>query len=460
MTKAIVTFGRPFVLAIALHCVLTALPARAQSSLEGLWTSEGYALLLDFSGDELNVIEITSISCMPSWTARRTSTAMGEQGDIFSGSRGRVRFFNTISSDIIRMHIDGTVSDILLRKTGTRAKQCAKLPTNTPITNYAVFWQTFYENYPFFALHHVNWSAVDQKSRNQVTLATKPDQLFRIFQQMIEPLQDSHTGLKASDINQEFDGWRPTPNHLDGSQWKTASEIIIAKYLEGTLMSFCKGHLQFGTLKKSIGYLRITAFYDYADTPSYDDRLHALDSALDSIFKDTSMWNGLVIDVRQNNGGDDSLGMALASRLTTSRYLAYKKVARKTRNKRLRFTSPEEVWAEPSARPGFHGNVILLTGPDTISAGETFTMALMGRDPHVIRIGRNTQGVFSDVLNRTLPNGWRFHLPNEIYYTKDRKSFDSTGIPPDLDVSFFSPEDVRAVRDSALDRALQLLADR
>jgi C-terminal processing protease CtpA/Prc len=112
----------------------------------------------------------------------------------------------------------------------------------------------------------------------------------------------------------------------------------------------------------------------------------------------------------------------------------------------------------PSSRPGFRGSVVLLTGPDTVSAGETFTMALFGREPHVTRIGQNTQGVFSDVLERKLPNGWAFWLPNEVYLTKNGKSFDGAGIPPEVTVPFFSHEDLLAGRDAALDKALQILA--
>jgi hypothetical protein len=58
-----------------------------------------------------------------------------------------------------------------------------------------------------------------------------------------------------------------------------------------------------------------------------------------------------------------------------------------------------------------------LIGPDTVSGSETFTMALMGRKPRVTRIGENTQGVYSDVLELSLPNGWRFGLPSEVYLT-------------------------------------------
>jgi C-terminal processing protease CtpA/Prc len=85
-------------------------------------------------------------------------------------------------------------------------------------------------------------------------------------------------------------------------------------------------------------------------------------------------------------------------------------------------------------------------------------MALMGREPPVARIGLNTQGVFSDVLGRKLPNGWSFGLPNEIYRTKGGKSFDGTGVPPDVRVPFFSREDLSAGRDAALDKALQMLS--
>ena len=113
----------------------------------------------------------------------------------------------------------------------------------------------------------------------------------------------------------------------------------------------------------------------------------------------------------------------------------------------------------PSAKPTFKGKVALLIGPDTVSAGETFTMALMGREPHVLRIGLNTQGVFSDVLGRSLPNGWHFGLPNEVYYTQDGKAFDAQGVPPDIHVRFFTPRDLLVSRDAALEEAIRQLSN-
>jgi C-terminal processing protease CtpA/Prc len=110
-----------------------------------------------------------------------------------------------------------------------------------------------------------------------------------------------------------------------------------------------------------------------------------------------------------------------------------------------------------SQQPGFRGPVVLLTSSDSVSAAETFTMALLGREPHVVRGGANTQGVFSDVLGRRLPNGWTFGLPNEIHLTKDGRAFDGTGVPPDVEIPIFPAEDLASGRDSGLDKALELL---
>ena len=79
----------------------------------------------------------------------------------------------------------------------------------------------------------------------------------------------------------------------------------------------------------------------------------------------------------------------------------------------------------------------------------------MGREPHVMRITLNKQAVFSDVLHRTLTNGWYFELPNEVYFTDDGKALDATGVPPDIQVPFVTPGDLVASRNGALDEAIR-----
>jgi hypothetical protein len=50
----------------------------------------------------------------------------------------------------------GDGPEILLRRTNSPPKPCGQPLVDTPLTNYQVFWQTFTEQYAFFALRPEN----------------------------------------------------------------------------------------------------------------------------------------------------------------------------------------------------------------------------------------------------------------------------------------------------------------
>jgi hypothetical protein len=339
---------------------------------------------------------------------------------------------------------------------------CAQRAENTPMGNFEVFVRTWAENYISFERRHVDWDSTVAEYRKRVTAETTPEQLFDIFESMIKPLGDIHTYIAARALKRstpEF--WRPgtariiksgTDEFAKRGRWKLFA-ITNRDYLQVRPRMFCRRQLQFGHINNSLGYLRLLSFGGYSR--SSDSK--ALESALDAIFSDSKL-KGLVIDMRLSFGGSDELGLAIASRLTTRRYVAYLVQARSNPVNAEQWTSAQPVMVEPSSRPGFHGLVVELTGPITMSAAETFTEALMSRNPRVIRIGESTQGVFCDILDRHLPNGWTFGLPNAVYRTPEGKSFDVTGIPPDIQIPVFANGDVRAGKDPAMAKAVELVS--
>jgi hypothetical protein len=454
-----VKFGR----ALIALCVLLGAPFSASGvqarALDGLWRADGYGLLLEVQGNTVNAFEVTSISCIPSWQADGKTTGDGNAITFINDACER-RLTLDNSPDIARLHADCSSADILFQKLKEQPKGFSEKIENTPQNTYAIFWQTYSENYPFFDLHHVDWNAVDREFRPQVTSKTSAKDLYRILRQMIEPLHDSHTGLSASDIKQGYRGSRPDPNNTGFNEFKRAYEIVAAKYVRGQIRYFCKNKLQFAMLDDSIGYLNISDFVEYADDPDFAKQLQALDSALDTIFADASKLKGLVVDVRFNSGGYDGFGIKIGSRLTRAEYLAFQVKTRDNITGPLHFSPLQAVQVPVSPRPGFAGNVVLLVGRNTVSAGEVFAMSLFGRKPSITRIGENTQGVFSDVLGRKLPNGWTFTLPNQIYLTEDGRSFDGTGVPADISVPVLAREDLQAGHDSAIERALEVLRGR
>ena len=209
-----------------------------------------------------------------------------------------------------------------------------------------------------------------------------------------------------------------------------------------------------------MGYLRIATFSGYnPDDPSYAADLTELDRALTAVLTPdrTRHLRGLIIDLRVNGGGADSLGIHIAERLTNMPYVAYAKRARNDPADPTRFTRPEPIRVTPAHAPRYTGPIAVLTGGSTVSAGETFTQALIGRPGRTVRIGQATQGVFSDTMARPLPNGMVAWLPDEEFLTRTGRTFDGTGIPPQLTDPVFTKEEFAKNRDSAFDRAVNLL---
>jgi hypothetical protein len=429
------------------------------TSINGIWRSQGYGYVFDIHGSTLQAYDETETTCVRSFSAKK-------HGDTYRGPDELVLSIesgDTPDHKLVQVH--SSVSRIRIDRIPKKPDVCDHLTTNTPVGNFEVFTQTWAEHYISFELKHADWSKIVAEKRTAVTPTTTPSELFEILKSIITPFGDAHAAIVAPTIKKQYVGLRSGTGQLlqdmggmDGLRKSGLTKLLeVTKhaYLKGEIRNYCDDKIQWGHVDTATGYLRIIAFDDFTKG-GFDNGQKALNSALDEIFTDTNLRR-LVIDVRFNSGGADPYGLAIASRLATSEYLAYTKYARASRTPGT-WTAADPSVVKPSSRPGFHGPVVLLTGPLTISAGETFTQALMGRTPHVTRIGENTQGVYSDVLLRALPNGWFFGLPNEIYRTPTGETFDGPGIPPDRIVPVFASSDVAAGRDPAMAAALGVLA--
>jgi hypothetical protein len=433
--------------------------------MDGIWRTQGYGLVLQIQGPELQAYEVTRTTCVKSFTARRDNGTEPGREVTFRTADGQVVFVRPGgSADHRIVHNDGSASDLRIDRIASLPPACVKLTPDTPADNFQVFARTWSEHYILFDQKHVDWDRIVAANRSKVTASTTPEQLFDIFEGMIKPFNDAHTFIGAPSIKRQFRTVRAgTDRVVKGGfqQFRTVGmpallKLDEEKYLKGPLRKWCNDQVQYGHVDDSTGYLRIISFSGYAKGDGFAAGMRALQTALDTVFSDPRL-KALVIDVRINFGGADPYGLEIASRLATSDYLAYVKEARADPVERNKWTPGDSSVVRPSSRPGFHGPVVELIGPLTISAGETFTQAMMGRKPKIVRIGENTQGVFSDVLGRKLPNGWVFGLPNEVFRTAEGTTFDGPGIPPDVEVPVFSDQDVAAGRDPGLERALAVL---
>jgi hypothetical protein len=442
-------------------CVALAVPGGVCAEvLDGVWRTDGYGYLLVIDGKHLRAFETTAVSCIPAWTAVRTDRKMDGVEAVFRQEMAPVDVLISAGPSPGSRYVGmlGDASRMVCRRLPRRPDLTTR-PADTPQNNFKVFWTTYAEHYPFFALRGVNWKAVRDKYGPRIKSDMNPEELFALMKEMIEPLHDAHTFLRAPAINKRFRGERPDPSPLGPKDFERIT-AIIKKYLKGGGHTTANSRIRYGKLTDSVGYLGIEGFAGYTETFDFEAGTKALEAALDQALEDADQWHSLVIDVRVNGGGSDMYGVMVASRLASQEYLAFAKKTLMASGDPLVFTPLQETQVRPSRRAHFHGRVVLLTGRHSVSAAETFTMALMGRKPTVRRVGENTQGVFSDVLGRRLPNGWRFGLPNEIFVTESGKAFDGPGIPPDIKVPVFPKEDLEKGRDGGLEKALQLLMEK
>jgi hypothetical protein len=450
-------FNRLVLLAIVTITVPSATQAQQPDSAIGVWATEGYGLVYDIRADSVSSFEVTKISCIPALRAARTAAPPPALA-AFKSPSGSATFaiFPGDTPTRARIDVPSAASDMMLRRIEQKPAVCDKPTTDTPLSNFDVFAETWAEHYPFFSEKKTNWALIVGANRARVNEKTTPRQLFQILSEMIEPFEDAHSSINASSIQRRFVGSRNSPSSLNSAAERDRAWALVSPHLAGTLRNFCQGRVEFGMLGADVGYLRIRSFSGYSSDGSFERGLAELEAALDTAFATAGSWKGLVIDVRVNGGGSDVYGLAIARRLTSKPYTAYAKQARSDPTDPATWTLEQPSVVEPSNRPSFHGPVVELIGIQSISAAETFTQALMNREPRVTRVGETTQGVFSDVLGRTLPNGWQFGLANERFVTNGRY-YDHIGIPPDFPVESLTPAARATGRDAGIERALALL---
>ena len=437
----------------------------AAPAVDGVWRSQGWGFVYQIRQSDWQAFEVTNSTCVATSAAKRVPYNVKHVEAAFQERKGHLFFvWPGSDNDHKRITTPSGLSSIVIERIAELPTVCTPPTANTPLNSFEVFARTFAEQYISFDLRHVDWERSVLEQRKKITARTTPTELFKVLSAMIAPLTDIHTGIEAPKLKREFDPeMRPgTDRVMQGNIERFAkggrkqlASITNRRYLNGRVVGFCRGQWQYGLVADGVGYLRILQFGDYA-RGGPDRDIRALNGALDKILGNRAL-RALIIDVRLSFGGDDRLGLAIAGRLTAKEYMAYSIQARSDPTVPNRYTPAQGVMVRPGKQPLYVGPIVELIGPVTMSAAETFTQALMERTPRVLRVGENTQGVFCDPLERHLPNGWRFDLPNAVYRTSDGRAFDVIGIPPDIAAPVFREEDVAAQRDPAMDIAIQSL---
>ncbi|MEO9869618.1 S41 family peptidase [Ekhidna sp.] len=305
-------------------------------------------------------------------------------------------------------------------------------PSNDPVTNFDILWDRMDERYSFFEYKNVDWDSVYAVYRPMVSSESTPQELFDVIEDMMNTLRDAHVNLRTDfDISfYNYSGDAPRNFHFHD---------VRNNYLGESLR--ITGNLLNGVID-SVGYIHYPSF-----------QLPIEEKELDFMVERFNGLKGLIIDIRDNEGGDPEFGFRLARRIATERTHIYTTIY-KNGPERGDFTTPTEAYLDINDSPKFDLLVVLLTNRVTYSAGNFFT-AMIKALPNTIVIGDTTGGGGGVPLGWELPNGWNFNFSNSITYLPNGFIIED-GIPPDVQVDI-TDEDRLNGRDTILEYAIDQL---
>ena len=177
-------------------------------------------------------------------------------------------------------------------------------------------------------------------------------------------------------------------------------------------------------------------------------------------YDEISRADAIVFDVRENGGGNSSVGWNILAYLTDKPFATSQWYTRQYRPSFRAWERPQSVYGQnqswqPNGKHLYTKPVVVLTSARTYSAAEDFTLAFNILKRGAV-IGEATGGSTGQPLFISLPGGGTARICTKRDRYPDGRDFVGKGIAPDKIVEP-TVDDFRAGRDAALEAALREL---
>ncbi len=358
-----------------------------------------------------------------------------------------------------------TAALLFLFTTTVVGQNPATFPKDTtlslPEKTFETLWLTFEDNYAFFKLRNIDWKNSYRQYRPTVNAHTSDDELFETFSKMLAPFQDNHINLiipskkqfkstKPSHFVNEF----PTDS-LRNQFWIMVNQTLASNgfgKLQSAGPAYNGKQLFTCATSKKYAYLRFNRCFVSPEADNKPDA-EVAGKILDSVFRNFTGSEMLIVDVRDNIGGNDEFAYEVAGRFAEKKLIGMFKKNRKGGYED--FGEAETWYIEPKGKPRFLKPVIVLTNDKTVSAGDVFAL-IMKELPKVKIIGENSRGIYSDMYGFELPNKWQVSLSNQRYYNAAMICYEGSGTPVDIIVKN-TQQDLLKMTDPVIVKALSMM---
>ena len=297
---------------------------------------------------------------------------------------------------------------------------------NTPQGNFEALWKIIDQRYCFFDYkqkeYGLDWNEVKARYSAQIDNRMTEGQLFEVLGNMLGELRDGHVNMYASFNTARYWSWQE-------NYPKNCSDTLLRRYL-GTDYRIAAS-LKYRRLDDNIGYIRCESFENAIG-----------DGNLDEVMMYLSPCNALIVDVRNNGGGQLTTAEKFAARFTNSNVLVGY-MQHKTGTGHSDFSSMKEQILKPSKGIRWQKSVYVLTNRSVYSAANEF-VKYMKCCPGVVVVGDKTGGGAGMPFSSELPNGWSIRFSACPMYDRNKNSTEF-GIEPDYKVSLIDDDTAKGI---------------
>lgn len=314
---------------------------------------------------------------------------------------------------------------------------CEKaLGLKDPSTNAtAVFdelWAVMDQHYSLFPYKGIDWDSCRKQFRGRVHDGISQSELFGTLSDMLATLKDGHVTLISSIDTFTYLGFYTAyPVNFNYNN-------IVNNYLENVYST--SGPMLYKT-ESGVGYLYYKSFAD-----------DITDQQTDKVLTDMSQTKGLIIDVRNNTGGNTQNVDKLVRRFLTERTLVKYEMDKKGPGHED-LLAPQPYYLTPAGQH-YGAPVIILTNRACFSSCNDFVL-YMSSLPNVRLMGDQTGGGGGLPRDYLLSNGWKLQYTSSVTLSPDKEIVEN-GIAPDVNITITSTDDANG-KDPILEKAFQSL---
>ena len=301
-----------------------------------------------------------------------------------------------------------------------------------PVENVEALWRIIDTKYCYVEDKGVDWDSVHNEyvTRAATLPENDPVALFDLCAAMLNTLQDGHVNLYTPFDISRCSSWYDTyPANYDSR----LQHLYLHDYRAAGGLYYCT------VADDSIGYVYYSSFSNGFSAGN----LYWIFTA----FKDC---RGLIIDVRNNGGGDLSNAYKLASPFfTENRVVGYWQ--HKTGPGHHDFSAMEALSSDISlVSIKWQKPVVVLSNRRSYSATNSFINMMRYAD-HATIVGGTSGGGGGMPMSYEMPCGWTVRFSSVRMYDRDKKDIEQ-GIEPHVAVNMVSTD-----KDDIIEKAIEII---